>query len=124
MKRMKQSATLEIEPRFRLTLGRTLAFGPGKADLLEQIAATGTITDAAKELGMSYMRAWSLVKSMDRGFGEPLVRKVRGGNARGGAELSSTGRDVLRLYRDLEARASAAIQPVQQELTTLVARRD
>ncbi|MGH8017794.1 MAG: winged helix-turn-helix domain-containing protein [Opitutaceae bacterium] len=118
----KQSAAgVLVEPRFRIRYGRRLAFGPGKAGLLEHIERTGSITEAAKAMGMSYMRAWTLVKSMDQGQPEPLVRTARGGRARGGAGLTKTGREVLRLYREMETRATEATREVRSRLGKLLA---
>jgi molybdate transport system regulatory protein len=88
--------------------GASILLGPGKADLLEAIDREGTIRDAAAALGMSYMRAWKLVKVMNEGFVKPLVVVHRGGALRGGAELTPTGRRALELYRRLEADALRA----------------
>ena len=71
--------------------------GPGKADLLDAIAAEGSLAAAARELGMSYMRAWRLMREMNELFRKPLVA-VRPG-ARGGALLTAEGERVLALYR-------------------------
>ena len=72
---------------------------------------TGSIRQAAARLEMSYMRAWTLVRIMNRCFRAPLVRPVRGGGKGGGAELTPTGRKVLGLYREMEADALRAINP-------------
>ena len=85
----------------RVTLGDTFYMGPGRADLLEGIAETGSIAEAAKRLGMSYKRAWSLVQAMNAGFGTALVETQRGGTGQG-ASLSSHGRVVLDGYRRME----------------------
>ena len=116
----KATASLSIQPRFRFNCGRRLGFGPGKAELLEHLERTSSITEAAKAMGMSYMRAWSLVKSMERGFAEPLVTRLRGGNTRGGAKLTATGREVLRLYRELESVTEDAIRPTRKKLLALL----
>ena len=105
-----QTSSLTIVPSIRLYHGRTFAFGPGKAELLEHIARTGSISEAAKAMEMSYMKAWKLAKGMERGFAEPLVRKTRGGSARGGATVSPTGLKVLALYREMESASQAATQ--------------
>ena len=89
-------------PRLRIVSGKTIAFGPGKADLLALVAETGSIVEAAKRMEMSYMRAWSLVRTMNGCFKEPVVALARGGNRHGGAVLTATGKDVLRLYRRME----------------------
>lgn len=99
-----------IRPRIRIVDGDgTIVMGPGKADLLEAIARTGSIRAAAEELGMSYMRAWSLVRTMNAAFRAPLVEKERGGSAQGGAQLTDAGNRVLELYRDMEKKAMKAI---------------
>ena len=85
--------------------------GPGKADLLEGIAATGSIAAAGRGMGMSYKRAWMLVEEMNNAFRLPLVTSSRGGTRGGGAQLTDTGREVLDTYRQLEeimAEAGAA----------------
>ena len=111
---------LSVEPIIRLYLGRRFVFGPGKAALLEQIARTGSISEAAKAMAMSYMKAWKLVHSLDRGFAEPLVLKRRGGSARGGATLSATGQQVLTLYREMATVARCAVRRPGTRFTRLL----
>ena len=79
-----------------------IAFGPGKADLLDAIEKTGSISAAAREMGLSYRRAWLMVDTMNRMFRAPLVETGRGGNARGGATLTPLGRKVRTRYRALQ----------------------
>ena len=90
--------------------GRVIALGPGKVELLRHIANTGSITAAAACMKMSYMRAWSLVQTMNHSFREPLVETVRGSTGGGGARLTPAGRTVLELYRELEATAVKAAE--------------
>jgi molybdate transport system regulatory protein len=97
-----------LHPRFRIDDETQIALGPGKADLLEAIARTGTIRDAASALGMSYMRAWRLVGEMNAAFRRPLVEASRGGERRGGASLTAAGSRALALYREMEAEALRA----------------
>ena len=94
--------------------------GPGKADLLEQIGESGSIAEAAAELGMSYMRAWTLIKTMERCFREPLVKVSRGGAAHGGAQLTTNGRKVLALYREMEKRSLSATAVMRREMVKLL----
>jgi molybdate transport system regulatory protein len=112
MKRKTSPARLPaLHPRFRIVCGKEIAFGPGKAELLALIGHTGSINRAAKRMGMSYMRAWSLVQTMNRCFKKPLVLAAHGGAGGGGAELTETGRQVARLYQQMEQsslRATAA----------------
>jgi len=95
-------------PRLRVMRGKSIALGPGKADLLESIASEGSIVAAARELGMSYNRAWGLVRTMNACFASPLVASARGGAGRGGAKLTRRGVAVLRAYRAWERKAAAA----------------
>lgn len=95
--------------RLRVVLGRDIAIGPGKADLLEGIKATGSIAAAGRRMGMSYKRAWYLTDSMNRCFRAPLVEAAKGGPAGGGARLTPLGEEVLARYRRMQARAETAI---------------
>lgn len=85
----------------RLLFGDHAMLGPGKADLLQAIAATGSIAAAGRQMGMSYKRAWSLVEQMNAAFREPLVVRARGGVTGGGAQLTAAGAQVVALYRQL-----------------------
>src|SRR6266542_1082234 len=89
--------------RLRITKGTDIAVGPGKVDLLEAIAATGSITAAAKQLGMSYRRAWLLVDTMNRCFKRPVVDAEAGGQRGGGTALTPLGAEVIQRYRKSEA---------------------
>jgi len=99
------------QARLRVLLGDAIAMGPGKADLLDAIRRTGSISAAARDLGMSYRRAWTLVDTMNASFSRPLVEPCRGGAGGGGAVVTDCGLDVLAHYRALE-----------QEVTTVLAR--
>ncbi len=96
-------------PTLRVLLGEATALGPGKARLLELIGETGSITRAAKALGMSYRRAWLLVDAMNRDFRQPLVETARGGERGGGAQVTALGREATERYRAMEARATALL---------------
>jgi molybdate transport system regulatory protein len=97
-----------LEYRLRFPQRHPEAFGPGKAELLQLIAETGSIRSAAGRLEMSYNRAWTLVRAMNRLFNEPLVTSERGGKSGGGANLTPTGQTVLELYRKMEAASEKA----------------
>lgn len=93
----------------RIVLDDKAYVGPGRADLLEGIARTGSISAAGKEMGMSYKRAWGLVQALNEGFGRPLVETARGGAAQGGAFLTPLGEEVLARYRAMQKATEAAI---------------
>jgi len=93
-----------MEPRLHLRLYfGDIPFGPGKAALLDQIAALGSISAAGRAMGMSYKRAWDLVEEMNALFAAPLVATARGGAAKGGATVTPEGQAVLTHYRALMA---------------------
>lgn len=110
----------KITPRFRIYLNREIVLGPGKADLLEQIAQTGSISEAARRMKMSYNRAWLHVKIMNDNFSKPLVTSSRGGDDGGGASLTPLGEKVLRLYKLLNEESEAAIAKTSKELLRLL----
>ena len=98
---MPQAETLKL--KIQLLCGDEIAMGPGKADLLDAIVAHGSISAAARAMGMSYRRAWLLVDAMNRCWAELLVETAPGHNKGGGARLSEAGRRVLAEYRSLQA---------------------
>ncbi|MDQ6917653.1 MAG: winged helix-turn-helix domain-containing protein [Pseudomonadota bacterium] len=98
----------DVQFRLRIFNGADIAVGPGKIELLEAIANTGSITAAAKSLGMSYRRAWLLIDTMNRCFKTRVVETEAGGNRGGGTQLTALGAEVVRRYRTIEARAGKA----------------
>ncbi|MFN4191496.1 MAG: winged helix-turn-helix domain-containing protein [Tabrizicola sp.] len=95
----------------RIRLGGKDMIGPGKAALLEHIAVTGSIAAAARDLGMSYKRAWMLIETLNAMFDKPLVESSRGGTGKGGAVLTDRGREVLDEYRAVEKEAQSSAAP-------------
>ncbi len=102
-------ATRSPGVRLRIDFGPGLALGPGKINLLEQIAKGGSLSRAATGLGMSYRRAWALLRDLNSEFGAPLAILSVGGAGGGGARLTPLAREVVAAYRAVEraARASA-----------------
>lgn len=85
------------------------AMGPGKAALIGQIEKSGSISAAARAMGMSYRRAWQLVEALNESFMEPVVVTAVGGRRGGGAQVTAFGRRLVGLYHKMEDKASAAI---------------
>jgi molybdate transport system regulatory protein len=110
----------EVRPRLRIVSGRDIALGPGKVELLELLGRTGSIMEAARQMGMSYMRAWTLIRTMNQCFKEPVIRAVRGGRKGGGARLTKTGRDALALYHKMDARCLRATKADWKHLKPLL----
>nr|WP_111301487.1 LysR family transcriptional regulator [Paracoccus saliphilus] len=100
---MTQTATApRLRIKLRLEYDSPLILGPGKAELLSRIARLGSISAAAREMGMSYKRAWTLVEEMNMAFADPVIDSARGGAGGGGATVTPTGEKVLVHYRALE----------------------
>lgn len=89
--------------KIRLHFDASDMLGPGKADLLERIRDVGSIAAAARDIGMSYKRAWQLVNHLNAMFDTPLIAGTRGGIRGGGAILTERGHLILALYRQIEA---------------------
>lgn len=97
--------------RLRVLHDSDIAFGPGKADLLHAILMTGSISQAAKQMGMSYRRAWQLVDTMNRCFKQPLVATQTGGSHGGGAVVTALGVEMLQLFQEMQHAAAQAAVP-------------
>ena len=83
--------------------------GPGKAELIERIAQAGSISAAARAMGMSYRRAWQLVDALNAAYKEPVVVTAIGGQRGGGARVTPHGKRLAAQFRAMEVKASAAI---------------
>jgi molybdate transport system regulatory protein len=105
--------------RLRVILGPGIALGPGKADLLEAIDATGSISGAGRKLKMSYRRAWLLVEELNGSFQSALVAADKGGAHGGGARLTELGARVLRHFRNMERKTQTAIAADLTALATI-----
>ncbi len=105
--------------RFRIDFGPQQAVGPGKIALLEHIGSSGSLSRAARELRMSYRRAWQLLESLNHGFAKPVAATVRGGRAGGGATLTPFGRELIQVYRkfdaEIQARAVRRFRPIASQ---------
>jgi len=88
--------------RIRIDFGEYLSLGPGKIRLLEAIRASGSLSQAAREMGMSYRRAWLLVESLKQTFKEPVTVSSTGGKEGGGMRVTEFGEGLISRYRHLE----------------------
>jgi molybdate transport system regulatory protein len=100
--------TKQVSIRFRVDFGRQCSIGIGKIELLEGIARSGSLSEAARQMRMSYRRAWLLLADMNRSFDGPVARASTGGRGGGGAVLTPFGLHLIEGYRTLEA----ALQPL------------
>lgn len=92
----------------RVVLSPEAVIGPGKADLLDGVRATGSISAAGRQMHMSYKRAWDLIDAMNRSFQSPVVHASKGGSGGGGASLTPFGEEVLSRYRRIEQACAEA----------------
>lgn len=106
---MGRQAAAAVKPKppvgisLRLDLADGIRLGPGKADVLQGIAETGSIAGAGRRLNMSYKRVWGIVEELNGMFDATLIEAAKGGKAGGGAELTRLGQAVLAAYRRVEA---------------------
>lgn len=107
---MRKPASQAATIRIRIAYGENIAIGQGKADLLEAIGRTGSISAAARDLDMSYRKAWMLVDEMNQSFRTPVVQAAKGGHRGGGAQVTELGQEALNRFRRIQAKASAAIE--------------
>ncbi len=87
-------------------------FGPGVRDLLEGIEKLKSVKEAAENMGLSYSKAWKMVKSVEKGLGKSVVLRVQGGKTGGSASLSEDGRILLRKYEEFEESGKRELERV------------
>lgn len=111
--------TPSIRIRPRIYIGKNIALGPGKIDLLEKVDQMRSISAAARALDMPYKKAWLLIESLNQGFGRPVVDTATGGKGGGGARLTPLGQALVSRYVALEQRINAASEAELQALLAL-----
>ena len=111
--------TPTVQMRIRVYLGDEPALGPGRAELLARIHQTASIAQAARDMDMSYMKAWKLIQSLNGCFKTPAVEVRRGGRAGGEARLTPVGEQALALYQRMESVTRAAVQSIEAEMAAL-----
>jgi molybdate transport system regulatory protein len=114
-------AAPRLKIKTQLLLGDEIAMGPGKAELLSWVDRAGSISAAAKGMGLSYRRAWLMVDLMNRCFAAPLVTTAHGGARGGGARLTPEGHTALAAFRRIEAAAQQAADEAGESLRALLA---
>ncbi len=106
----------------RIDLDPTGRIGPGKIELLEKIAAFGSISAAGRAMDMSYRRAWELVQEINAMFGQPVIERKAGGRHGGGARLTAVGLSLVTRFRAIEQAAGEAARAHLSALQAEVAR--
>ncbi|RUS65507.1 Molybdenum-pterin-binding protein MopA [Saezia sanguinis] len=119
-RRSKPETPVKVRWRMRVLYGDLIAIGPGKVSLLEAVRDYGSITAAAKSLGMSYRRAWLLLNDINSALASPAIVSSHGGASGGTSQLTEVGEQVIALYRQIEQQASAANQKELSQLLGLL----
>lgn len=88
--------------RLRVDLAPGCSIGPGKISLLQAIESEGSLSLAARHIGMSYRRAWDLLDDLNQSFDQPLVTTAVGGLSGGGAQLTEQGRRLIAAFEALQ----------------------
>lgn len=99
-----KNSNLHLNATLRIVGEEERFFGPGRLQLLEQIEKTGSINQAAKNMGMSYKKAWQMINSMNAQTKTPIVITQTGGSSGGGAIVSEEGHEMMRYYKELQKR--------------------
>lgn len=116
---MPKQKIATFKMRIRIYAGDRM-LGPGKMALLGHIETTGSLSAAARKMGMSYMRAWTLVQNLNSNQELPMVEMSRGGARGGAATVTTFGKKVLALYRTMERKSATAAGPYGRKLARLL----
>jgi molybdate transport system regulatory protein len=101
---------MSLKVRVRIDFDDLRSVGPGKIALLERMRDCGSLSQAARELDMSYRRAWQLLDSLNTTFNEPVIVTSVGGKGGGGSEITKLGVALVETYRGLEKELTALTQ--------------
>ena len=104
----------------RIDLSTGDRIGPGKIALLEAVRSTGSISSAARSLGMSYRRAWLLIEDVNKSLRKPAVTAEKGGHRGGGAIVTDVGERMIDLYRSIENHSRSAARGEFRAIAKLV----
>lgn len=110
---------MEIKSKIWFEIDGQPVMGSGKLKLLLAIDETGSISEASKHIGMSYKKAWKLVKTMNESYGEPLVEKSTGGKGGGGTLLTEKGKKIITTYTRIKSEIHTKIDELSAEIIHL-----
>lgn len=112
--------TKDISLHLKIQLGKYSFFGPGKILLLETIIEKGSISSAARKIGMSYRKAWNLVNDLNKLSNKKLVITFTGGKGAGGAKITQDGELLINLYRRIEEKAFLGMKKEKTQLKKII----
>lgn len=107
----------ELSLNYKLWLERSglKVFGDGPCDILLRVERTGSLRQAAGEINMSYSQAWSLIRTLEKELGFPLLLKKAGGERGGGSELTPQAGELIKRYQSFDRAARTVLQELFQE---------
>lgn len=107
---------IEVECHISIKKNGNCFLAPIKIELLREIAKSGSLSAAAKQLKISYQHAWTMIDDMNRNAPSPLVIKQRGGTNGGGAEISTYGTKIIDEYNQIKAQVEKVINQINVEI--------
>ncbi|MDF0716107.1 winged helix-turn-helix domain-containing protein [Muricauda sp. 334s03] len=110
----------ELKIRCWIDIDGKKFFGTGRAQLLMMIEKNGSLSKAAKEMGMSYRKAWAMVDDMNQRGQQPYVELHKGGIKGGGAELTEVGKKVLASFQKMNDKINETVQQHTEEILRLI----
>lgn len=105
-----------IRARFWITGKKGGYVGIGRIELLEKIAELGSMSQAAKSMGMSYKKAWKLIEELNAMYDEPLIVKAKGGKSGGGSVITPKGLTLIKDFKSIECELSQLLEKLSANL--------
>ena len=93
--------SVQLKATLRVFIGDEKLFGPGKLELLQLIQETGSISQAAKKMGLSYKKAWEMINSLNKHCKMPVVKTLTGGAKGGKSVLTPEGLELMQAFQIL-----------------------
>jgi molybdate transport system regulatory protein len=106
----KEDTAIKVNGSLWLQTGGIHFFGPGPVELLERINETGSINAAAKQMKMSYKKAWELVNTLNQQMKTPVVIPQTGGEKGGGSTLTAEAIRLIAYHREMRQRFAAFLE--------------
>ncbi len=107
--------TMDFNAKIILFEGDNGFFGPGVRDLFLYIDSEKSVKAASEKMGMSYSKAWKMIRNVEKALGQPAVTRTQGGHDGGSASLTDAGRNLLERYITFEKKSREALEPLYRK---------
>lgn len=107
---MHAKITLKLENNENVSF-----FGPGVAELFQLIETTGSVRHAAETMGLSYSKAWKMIRGTEKATGEAVVDRTQGGKGGGKADLTSRGKKLLEDFLSMEKELNSILEEMEEK---------